>query len=166
MFHPLLCTTCQLTDCTRKQKTVETVDYDYHQVVDKKENPVICHSCQQATRENRPILACSVCGLWWHTDCLDPPRAITPNPNLFRCPCHAEDLLKEATPLGPAHKFRKIRGASEIKYAYECGNVNNGWIEIDDVPEPRSYSGFRDYVSYGRSYRLSARGVERDFFSK
>lgn len=150
----------------KKQKTVETVDFDYHQVVDKREKPIICHACQQATREDRPILPCSLCGLWWHTDCLDPPRAITPNPNLFKCPCHAEDLQKEATPLGPAHKFRKIRGAPEIKYVFGRGNVNNGWIEIEDSSEPRSYSGFRDYDSYGHTYRLPARGVQRDFFAK
>lgn len=143
------------------------MDYDYYQVVDKTERPVICHACQQATRENRPILACSVCGLWWHTDCLDPPRAITPNPNLFKCPCHTEDLLKETTPLAPCHKFRKIRGGSDISYAYKRGNINNGFIELDDdMPEPRSYSGFRDYDSYGRSYRLSMRGVQRDFLHK
>ncbi|ROW12423.1 hypothetical protein VMCG_00809 [Cytospora schulzeri] len=150
----------------KKQKTVETVDFDYHQVVDKREKPIICHACQQATREDRPILPCSLCGLWWHTDCLDPPRAITPNPNLFKCPCHAEDLQKEATPLGPAHKFRKIRGAPEIQYVFGRGNVNNGWIEVEDSSEPRSYSGFRDYDSYGHTYRLPAKGVQRDFFAK
>lgn len=135
--------------------------------MDRQEKPVICHACQQATREDRPILPCSLCGLWWHTDCLDPPRAITPNPNLFKCPCHAEDLLKETAPLGPAHKFRKIKGASELKYLYDRGNVNNGWIEIDDDEErPPKYGGFRDYASYGKAYRLSASGVQRDFLSK
>lgn len=135
--------------------------------MDRQEKPVICHACQQATREDRPILPCSLCGLWWHTDCLDPPRAITPNPNLFKCPCHAEDLLKETAPLGPAHKFRKIKGAPELEYLYDRGNVNNGWIEIDDDEErPPNYGGFRDYASYGKAYRLSASGVQRDFLSK
>lgn len=155
----------QLTSDRRKPKAIDKKEFDFHQIVDKDNNPVLCHSCKQATREDRPILPCSACGLWWHTDCLDPPRAITPNPGLFRCPCHVDNIQQAVGPLGPAHKFRKIRGQSEIHYAFRRGNVNNGYIEIEDDSEPTGHSGFRDH-SFGHVYRLSAGGVQADFMHK
>lgn len=144
---------------------METKDFDFHQVVDKDNNPVLCHACRTGTRQDRPILPCSACGLWWHIDCLDPPRAITPNPNLFTCPCHVENLQKAVGPLGPAHKFRKIKGQSEIVYGFRRGNINNGYIEIEDDSEPAGHSGFRDQT-FGHVYRLSSGGVQADFMQK
>ncbi|KKY37827.1 putative phd finger domain protein [Diaporthe ampelina] len=95
----------------KKQKLIDKKEFDFHQIVDKDNNPVLCHSFG---------------------------------------------------PLGPAHKFRKIRGQSEIQYAFRRGNVNNGYIEVEDDSEPANHSGFRD-PSFGHVYRLSGGGVQADF---
>ncbi|KAI3395517.1 hypothetical protein diail_1234 [Diaporthe ilicicola] len=87
---------------------------------------------------------------------------LPPNPNTFKCPCHIDGIQ----PFGRAHKFRKIRGQSEIHYAFSRGNVNNGYIEIADDPEPADHnSGYRD-PSFGHTYVLSSGGVQADFLSK
>lgn len=101
-------------------------------------------------------------------DCLDPPRPHLPNPRTFVCPCHIDDLLlKIPAQMGPAHKFRRIKGSSEIAYAYRRGNVNNGWIEIEDDGSVEEGSlHFRDPVSYGRIYKLRSSGMKEDFISK
>lgn len=96
---------------------------------------------------------------------MNPPRANLPHPSFFKCPCHIEDLQKDVGPLGPAHKFRKIKGQSEIHYAFHRGNVNNGYIEIEDDSEPAGHSGFRDQ-SFGHTYLLPSGGVQADFLSK
>lgn len=69
--------------------------------------------------------------------------------------------------MGPAHKFRKIKGSSEIAYAYRRGNVNNGWIEVDDdESESDTRLNFRDPASYGRIYKVRSSGIKEDFISK
>lgn len=69
--------------------------------------------------------------------------------------------------MGPAHKFRKIKGSSEIVYAYRRGNTNNGWIEIeDDESEGDAPLNFRDPGSYGRTYKVRSSGLKEDFISK
>lgn len=101
-------------------------------------------------------------------DCLDPPRPHLPNPRTFVCPCHIDDLLSSVpAQMGPAHRFRKIKGSSEIAYAYRRGNINNGWVEVDeDESEGESHPNFRDPTSYGRIYKLRSSGIKEDFISK
>lgn len=69
--------------------------------------------------------------------------------------------------MGPAHKFRKVKGSSEIHYAFRRGNINNGWIAVeDDESEGEGRISFRDPGSYGRSYRVRSSGLKQDFISK
>lgn len=69
--------------------------------------------------------------------------------------------------MGPAHRFRKIKGSSEIAYAYRRGNINNGWVEVDeDESEGEFLLNFRDPTSYGRVYKLRSSGIKEDFISK
>lgn len=76
-------------------------------------------------------------------------------------------LLKVPAQLGPAHKFRKIKGSSEITYGFRRGNVNNGYIEVEeDESDSPPGLGMRDPKSWGRSYRVRASGVRDDFVSK
>lgn len=83
------------------------------------------------------------------------------------CPAHVDDLLAELPDsLAPAHKFRKIKGASVIKPAFRRGTVNNGFVEIDDDSETDAASGWKDVGSFGRLYRLPTTGVKLDFISK
>lgn len=146
---------------------------DLYQIVDKDNNPILCHSCFQSAKSSsgqRAIIPCSFCGLWWHLDCLDPPRAHPPNTKTWVCPCHVDNLLALVpAQLGPAHKFRKIKGSSEIHYAFRRGNVNNGWIEVDDdLSEDearRAQKGLRDPGSWGKKYVLPASGIRDDFIA-
>lgn len=86
------------------------------------------------------------------------------------CPCHIDDLLsKVPAQLGPAHRFRKIKGSSEINYAFRRGNVNNGWIEVeDDLSEDearRARITLRDPDTWGTKYIVSASGIRDDFIA-
>lgn len=148
--------------------------FDNHQIVDKDNQPILCHSCSRSAgtgASRRDIIPCSLCGLWWHADCLDPPKSTPPNPKTFVCPCHANDLLSNIpAQLGPAHKFRKIKGASDIDYAFRRGNINNGWIDVEEDESDDDVMGVRlglqDPDSWGKKYTLKASGIRDDFIAK
>lgn len=150
-------------DTLHRKKKVEEEAPDFFRLRDNEGNPVICHLCNKPTAENRAIVPCSVCGLWWHIDCLDPPLAQPPVLRTWRCPAHVDDLLAKIPGVrGPAHRFRKIKGAADITPTYSRGNVNNGWIEIID-DESEDESGYKDRNTFGRVQRLRATGIEKDF---
>lgn len=129
---------------------------------------MLCHDCQKPATEIRAIIPCSVCPLHWHIDCLDPPLTIPPVLKTWRCPAHVDDVLSEAPPLAPAHRFRKIKGSSPIVPAITRGIKNNGHIQIDwpDEPEDASASGWPDAQSFGRTYKLPAKSVVLDFIEQ
>ncbi|KAJ5525208.1 hypothetical protein N7494_011858 [Penicillium frequentans] len=57
---------------------------------------ILCNKCGKSTDNVRPIIKCDYCPCRFHMDCLDPPRAIPPNPVVgWMCPNHVtpEDLL-------------------------------------------------------------------------
>ncbi|KAJ5672105.1 hypothetical protein N7507_001232 [Penicillium longicatenatum] len=57
---------------------------------------ILCNRCGKSTDNARPIIKCDYCPCRFHMDCLDPPRAIPPNPVAgWMCPNHVtpEDLL-------------------------------------------------------------------------
>ena len=150
--------------CNRKEKKEEI---DWFQQRDADGNTVLCHGCEKAAGDNKPILSCSVCPLYWHLDCLDPPMPHPPNPKKWVCPCHIDPLFVSDPPLGPAHRFRKIRGAQPIEPAYGRGVRNNGVIEIvDDENSADDESGWRDIKVFGRVHRLPASGVKLDFIEQ
>ncbi|KAL7923850.1 hypothetical protein ACQKWADRAFT_311650 [Trichoderma austrokoningii] len=129
---------------------------------------VICHACQKPATEIRAIIPCCACPFHWHIDCLDPPLAMPPVLKTWRCPAHVDDVLGDAPPLAPAHRFRKLKGGQVISPALSRGNNNNGHIELDwgDEPEEPEKSGWRDPDSFGKTYRLQAKGVVLDFIEQ
>ncbi|OHE95475.1 PHD-finger domain-containing protein [Colletotrichum orchidophilum] len=142
---------------------------DFFKVRDADGSAVLCHNCQHPSADNRAIIPCSLCGLHWHLDCLDPPLAIPPVVRTWRCPAHADDLLATLPEeLAPAHRFRKIKGTPVIIPAFSRGMRNNGYIEIDDEDEESEdeNSGWSDVKSFGRVYKLSSKGVVLDFISQ
>ncbi|KAK3357683.1 hypothetical protein B0T25DRAFT_589902 [Lasiosphaeria hispida] len=150
----------------RKKKGDEDQVPDLFRVRDAEGNPVICHSCQKASDNNRGIIPCGLCGLSWHLDCLDPPLARPPVLRTWKCPCHVDDLLaKIPGTLGPAHRFRKIKGAPPIKPAFPRGYVNNGWIDVE-LDNSEDESGWKDVETYGRTVRLPEKGIKLDFLSR
>ncbi len=83
----------------------------------------------------------------------------------WRCPAHVDDLLSST--LGPAHKFRRIKGASAIKPAFTRGMRNNGHIEIEYEPsEDEQEQGFFEQKEYGHVYKLPEMGIKLDFINK
>ncbi|KAK3504612.1 hypothetical protein B0T13DRAFT_485568 [Neurospora crassa] len=151
----------------KRKKSDEESGPDFFRLRDDKGDPAICHLCQGgATARTRAIIPCSLCGLFWHLDCLDPPLANPPVLRTWKCPCHVDDLLaKVPGQLAPAHKFRKIKGASVIRPAYGRAYVNNGYIEVE--PEASDdESGWKNVETYGKVVRLPAKGIKLDFLSR
>ncbi|KAK6950290.1 hypothetical protein Daesc_008616 [Daldinia eschscholtzii] len=128
---------------------------------------VLCHHCQKAVSDNRPIIPCSVCGLHWHLECLDPPLAVPPVPRTWRCPCHVDDMLSELPErLAPAHRHRKIKNAPVIEQAYSRGMANDGWIEVENDDSEDEAAAWRRHKGFGQIHRLSAKGIKLDFISR
>lgn len=140
---------------------------DYLKTKDAKGNFILCHRCNQGAGV-RPIIPCSFCSLHWHLDCLDPPLANPPHQTKpWRCPCHVDDLLSQVPgSLGPAHRQRRIKGATIIKPAIGRGIKNNGYIEIEFAPSEDEDEGFFDQREYGHVYKLPEEGVKLDFISR
>ncbi|KAH6963846.1 hypothetical protein DER45DRAFT_126257 [Fusarium avenaceum] len=131
---------------------------------------VICHGCQKPATDVRAIIPCSICPFYWHIDCLDPPLAVPPVLKNWRCPLHPDEIMAEVRPLAPAHRFRKIKGAPIIVPSLPRSIKNNGHIEVDwsdePEPEPANKSGWPDPDSFGRAYKLPAKGIVLDFIEQ
>ncbi|UKZ54927.1 hypothetical protein TrVGV298_008741 [Trichoderma virens] len=97
-----------------------------------------------------------------------PPLAMPPVLKTWRCPAHVDDVLGDVPPLAPAHRFRRVKGGQIITPALSRGIRNNGHIELDwaDEPEESDKSGWRDPDSFGKTYRLQAKGVVLDFIEQ
>ncbi|KAI1176294.1 hypothetical protein F4777DRAFT_547084 [Nemania sp. FL0916] len=146
-----------------KKNTEEAFDFYKIRSGDK---AVLCHHCHKHSADDRPIIPCSVCGLHWHLECLNPPLALPPPLRTWRCPCHVNDLLGDVPArLAPAHKYRKIRNMPVIEQGFSRGLANNGWIEIneDDSDEEEAW---KQRNAFGRVFRVSAKGIKHDFISR
>lgn len=75
-------------------------------------------------------------------------------------------LLKVPEALGPAHRFRRIKGASVITPAISRGLRNNGHIEIEFAPSEDEDEGFFEQKEFGHVYKLPEEGIKLDFISK
>jgi len=86
----------------------------------------------------------------------------------WRCPAHVDDLLATIPDmLWPAHRFRKIKGASVIKPAVSRGVKNNGHIEIENDPtDDEEELGFYEQREYGQVYKLPEESIKLDFISQ
>lgn len=138
---------------------------------------VLCHLCQKPTADQKPIIPCNACSLFWHLDCLDPPMAIPPVLKTWRCPAHVDEVLTEFSALAPAHRMRKLKRAPAITPLYSRGMRNNGLIDVTDdllapvpdsapLPSPVPANAtpwlWPDSTAFGRTFNLSARGIVLD----
>ncbi|KAL2017019.1 hypothetical protein VTK56DRAFT_2663 [Thermocarpiscus australiensis] len=150
----------------RKKKSDEDQIPDLFRLRDAEGNSAICHGCQKSSSANRAIIPCSVCGIFWHLDCLDPPLANPPVLRTWKCPLHIDDLLvKVPGTLAPAHRFRKIKDAPVIRPAFSRGFANNGYIEVE-LDDSEDESGWKNVETYGRTVRLPEKGIKLDFLSR
>ncbi|KAK4169236.1 hypothetical protein QBC43DRAFT_283691 [Cladorrhinum sp. PSN259] len=148
----------------RKKKSEEETP-DFFRLRDGEGKPAICHGCQKHSIANRAIIPCSVCGIFWHTDCLDPPMANPPVLRNWKCPLHIEELLtKLPGQLAPAHRYRKVKASTDIRPAFSRGFINNGYIDI--IPESEPASGWKNIEAYGRTVLLPEKGIKLDFLSR
>lgn len=84
----------------------------------------------------------------------------------WRCPAHIDDILaKLPAYLGPAHKFRKIKGAQTLEPVFSRGNINNGFIDVAP-DESEDNSGWKDVAAFGRTYKLPEKGIMLDFLTR
>lgn len=141
--------------------------FDFFKLRNADGSAVLCHQCQKGASDNRPIVPCSVCGLNWHLECLDPPLAVPPVPRTWRCPLHTEDMLAELPgSLAPAHRYRKIKHAPAIEQSYSRGLANNGYIEVEYDDSEDEADAWRHHKGFGRLHRLSAKGIKLDFIAR
>jgi hypothetical protein len=137
---------------------------DFFKIRDTDGSAVLCHNCQAPTSTNRAIIPCSICGLYWHLDCLDPPLAIPPPLRTWVCPAHVKDVTIELPAgLAPAHKHRRVKRAPSFKPAFGRGGRNNGFIEIEYESDEDDHSGWRVAPMFGKNPVLPANGVILDF---
>ncbi|KAK8027513.1 hypothetical protein PG991_004569 [Apiospora marii] len=138
--------------------------FDFYKVRDAEGNAVLCHQCNKGASDSRAIIPCSApnCGLQFHLECLDPPMTIPPVLRTWQCPCHAD--RPPLASLAPAHRYRKVKSAPIIEQAYTRGMTNNGFIEIEEDDDEEE-DDFKSRYDYGRVYRLSEKGIKRDFVS-
>ncbi|RFU26877.1 hypothetical protein B7463_g9475, partial [Scytalidium lignicola] len=142
---------------------------DLFRVKDSKGNPILCHQCNHsASHPDKAIILCGFCTLAWHLDCLDPPLSKEPpTGKQWKCPCHVDDLLAVVPgSLGPAHRFRQIKGASAIRPAIPRGVKNNGHIDIENELSDNEDQGFYEHREYGHVYKLPELGIKLDFISQ
>jgi len=138
---------------------------DFYKIRDTDGSAVLCHNCQKSAASSKAIIPCSVCGLYWHLDCLDPPLAIPPVLRTWVCPAHVDDLLGTVGGLAPAHRHRKIKGAPPITPAFSRGNRNNGFIEVV-YDEQQDNSGYREVKQFGRTLKLPSTGIILDVITQ
>lgn len=152
---------------TKKEKEEKLENIEFQRVINADGTPALCFKCQQGSREDRLMVPCSLCGLNWHIDCLDPPLAIPPVRS-WRCPCHVDDINTGIIArLAPAHKLRKVKGAPIKEQAYSRGMPNNGNIEIEEDSDDDELDFTRQgYNDFGRVYRVPEKGIKLDFISR
>lgn len=68
--------------------------------------------------------------------------------------------------LGPAHRFRRIKGSTAIKPDIPRGTRNNGHIEVELESTDDDDEGFFDRKEFSHVYKLPEEGIKLDFISK
>jgi hypothetical protein len=140
---------------------------DYFRTRDNKGKLIVCHKCNgTASAPGRMIIPCSFCSLYWHLDCLEFPMAKEPHvARQWRCPAHVNDIM-DVLPakLGPAHRWRKLKGAVPIVPTIPRGSKNNGHIEIEESASVDDE--FFEESQFGTVHKLPELGVKLDFISK
>lgn len=131
-------------------------------------------------KPQRDIVPCDVCGLFWHTDCLSPPRANAPhgrNGNYrvrFTCPRHVVTDLHAIDPIANTinyggdnyHRIRVPKRKRIIDPQISRGVRNNGNIEVgSDTDESGSEHEEVEDVD-GSVYRIPRKALKLDFIHK
>jgi hypothetical protein len=58
-----------------------------------------------------------------------------------------------------------VKDAPVIRPTFTRGYVNNGFIDIE-FDDSDNESGWRDFETFGRTVRLSEKGIKLDFLSR
>ncbi|KAL9094368.1 MAG: hypothetical protein Q9165_003218 [Trypethelium subeluteriae] len=151
---------------------------DYTRLTNKQGKFIICWRCNKSALGNRPIITCDVpgCGLHWHLDCLDPPRANPPAPSdtsAWRCPAHVEHDLAiiPAAMLVPEEfnrrilNYRRPKNATVVDTASRRDDINNGLIDVE-MSDSDGDSFYEEEALSGVVHRLPEHGIKLDFIDK
>ncbi|KAL1691417.1 hypothetical protein GGG16DRAFT_124900 [Schizophyllum commune] len=169
----------------RPNRQGQLEERDPYRLRDRNGNPVLCYACglsalpdgavnradtpehpssasvvSQQTRW-KSIVSCDFCSSHWHLDCLDPPEAMPPLSKKWKCPNHADRIVR------PKNRIPKDAKDEEILHT---GQFNNGNIEI--VPMERNTSQQSNKMDVdeltinGRRYRVPEKVIVLDFWNK
>jgi hypothetical protein len=165
------------------RKSGYTGHEDFTHLVDGKGNAILCVQCGKAAFGNRPLVPCSVCGVYWHLDCTDPPRGRAPvpvnNEYYWVCPRHVSHDMARPDPSYQwatstrLHRIRKPKRPVSRRTYLTRGLRNNGNIEIESESEASSIEEVSvmgdiesDDDGEGVVYHIPAKGIKLDFIEK
>lgn len=139
------------------------------------------HAGSHADPAQRDIVPCDTCGLFWHTDCLDPPRAHVPsgtkggNRVRFTCPHHTSQDLHAMDPITgvldygnkASHHIRIPKRKRTITPTIPRGVRTQGNIEIISDDDDDDDGVIEEFDGPGGvTYRLPRKAVKLDFLHK
>ncbi|QVM13204.1 hypothetical protein D8B26_007817 [Coccidioides posadasii str. Silveira] len=122
---------------------------------DAKGKLIFCAKCHRANLDGeRQIMKCDHCSLYWHLDCLDenythPPLQFSGSSNprhYWKCPNHLDNMLHA---LGGVRLRRRRR-----HHEHE---------DLELLPPSYEIDNFHEQEFYGKSYRVSERGLIQNF---
>ncbi|KMU77993.1 hypothetical protein CISG_06902 [Coccidioides immitis RMSCC 3703] len=122
---------------------------------DAKGKLIFCAKCHRANLDGeRQIMKCDHCSLYWHLDCLDenythPPLQFSGSSNprhYWKCPNHLDNMLHA---LGGVRLRRRRR-----HHEHE---------DLELLPPSYEIDTFHEQEFYGKSYRVSERGLIQNF---
>ncbi|KAL1745461.1 hypothetical protein HDZ31DRAFT_36398 [Schizophyllum fasciatum] len=178
----------------RPNRQGQAEERDPYRLRDRNGETILCYACRESALPegtvNRPdaldelgrsaatlsspshwksIVSCDFCTSHWHLDCLDPPETMPPLSKKWKCPIHADRIVRR--------KNRIPKGLEDIKVD-RPGQYNNGHIEIDPYvpqqvnneahkPDPKAGGKNTEEITInGRRYRVPEKYIVLDFWNK
>lgn len=138
---------------TDKEKAIATsyTNPNLLRDVDSTGATIRCSKCGHTSFGGRPIITCDYCPCRFHLDCLDPPRAVPPNPKIgWMCPNHVtpDDMIatKEFEGFERTRRIRRTKNMSHIDCDILLPDDPNQSLFDDDWKEKRSRFAAGDVV--------------------
>lgn len=121
-------------------------DFLFHKrLFDPKGKAIFCVHCKQSSQGRRDLIQCDFCHAYWHTDCLDYPRAnahlYTSERNMreeWMCPMHFEQDLKHLDPLVGDVNESRLRRSHRVRKPKDPITIS-----VDRLPAPKPGSSNR-----------------------
>ena len=157
----------------------------HRKLFDSKSKVITCVHCKQTSQECRDLMQCDFCEAYWHTDCLEQPRAnahkysANNSRDAWMCPLHFEHDMKLLDPIqrnvldvagGRSHRLRKPKNLTSVPLSERRttkkashGLMGNGLI---DVEMSESEDEFEYSEDEGTITRIPRKSIQLDFINK